>query len=163
MNHTSIITLDTGHSLNTTRKRTPDGMHEWSFNDKVVDYLKENDVQIFHTDNNESTRDRYKKYKNAGVALFLSIHHNSLKSICSSVTGTKVNIDVNPIAKDVKLVHLIYEKMIKHIGLKDHGVKQVDFYVINQDKIPVILCKGGLMNGTNDDQLFNAFCFFKLI
>lgn len=162
---TKIIALDAGHGLNTAGKRTPDGIHEWSLNDKVRDkvvaLLNDYDVQIIHTDNNEGATDeslsyRLNKYMNAGVALFVSIHHNALKSTWSTATGVEVYTDVNPTTNDVKLANLIYDKMVKYTGLKGRGVKQADFYVINQDKIPAVLCEGGFMDGTNDYKVITS-------
>lgn len=162
---TKIIALDAGHGLNTAGKQTPDGIKEWTLNDKirdkVVSLLKDYDVQIIHTDNNDGTTDerlsyRLNKYMKAGVALFVSIHHNALKSTWSEATGVEVYTDVNPTAEDVKLANLIYNKMVKYTGLKGRGVKQADFYVINQDKIPAILCEGGFMDGTNDYKVITS-------
>lgn len=162
---TKIIALDAGHGLNTAGKRTPSGIKEWTLNDKVRDkvvaLLKDYDVQIICTDNNEGATDeslsyRLNKYMNAGVALFVSIHHNALKSTWSTATGVEVYTDVNPTTNDVKLANLIYDKMVKYTGLKGRGVKQADFYVINQDKIPAVLCEGGFMDGTNDYKVITS-------
>ena len=48
------IAIDVGHGLNTPGKQTPDGIKEWTLNDKVrdkvVDYLSDYDCEIIHTD-----------------------------------------------------------------------------------------------------------------
>ena len=81
------IALDAGHGLNTAGKQTPDGIKEWSLNDKVrdkvVSILSAYNVEIIHTDNNEGNVDeplssRLSKYLNSGVNAFVSIHHNAL-------------------------------------------------------------------------------------
>ena len=51
------IGLDAGHGLRTAGKQTPDGIKEWTLNDKVRDkvvyYLKDYDVEFIFTDNDE--------------------------------------------------------------------------------------------------------------
>ena len=58
---TKIIALDSGHALKTPGKQTPDGIKEWTLNDKVrdyvVDYLKDYDVKFVFPDNNEGSKD----------------------------------------------------------------------------------------------------------
>lgn len=82
------IGLDAGHGLKTAGKRTPNGIHEWELNDKVrdkvVEYLKDYDVEFVFTDNDEGDVDeslayRVKKYIDANVDVFVSIHHNAYK------------------------------------------------------------------------------------
>ena len=153
------IALDAGHGLYTSGKQTPDGIKEWTLNDKVrdkvVDILKDYDVTIIHTDNDEGSTDetlsyRVSKYLNAGVDAFVSIHHNAYTGKWNNATGVEVYADNNATSKDLKLANLIYKKMVKYTGLKGRGVKKLNFAVINQNKIPAVLCEGGFMDGTSD-------------
>lgn len=156
---TKKIGLDAGHGLNTPGKRTPDGIREWSLNDKVrdkvVSYLKAYDVTIIHTDNDEGNTDeslssRINKYLNAGVDAFVSIHHNAYTGSWNNATGVEVYTDMNPTAKDSELAKCIYNRLVKNTGLKGRGIKKEAFYVINQNRIPAVLVEGGFMDGTND-------------
>ncbi len=159
------IALDCGHGLNTVGKQTPDGIKEWSLNDKVADkvqvLLVDYDVEIIRLDNNEGVVDetlasRYKAYINSGVKLMVSIHHNAFTGNWNKATGVEVYTDKNPTSADVRLATLIYNKMSAYTGLKGRGIKQSDFYVINQDKIPAVLCEGGFMDGTSDYKVITS-------
>ena len=159
------IALDAGHGLNTLGKQTPDSIKEWTLNDKVrdkvVELLSEYDVEIIHTDNDEGTVDeslssRVNKYVSAGVAAFVSIHHNAFTGNWNGATGVEVYTDKNPTAKDTQLATLIYNKMVAYTGLKGRGIKKANFYVINQNKLPAILVEGGFMDGTNDYKVITS-------
>jgi N-acetylmuramoyl-L-alanine amidase len=153
------IGLDAGHGLKTAGKQTPDGIKEWSINDAVCDkittILAEYDCEIIRTDNNEGNIDeglstRLNAYLNAGVSVFISIHHNALNGRWGTHTGVEVYTDKNATAKDKELAKLIYNKLVKNTGLKGRGVKKANFVVINQNKIPALLCEGGFMDGKKD-------------
>jgi N-acetylmuramoyl-L-alanine amidase len=153
------IALDAGHGLKTSGKQTPDGIKEWTLNDKVrdkvVEYLKDYDVEIIHTDNNEGNTDeslksRLNKYMNAGVDAFVSIHHNAYTGSWNSATGVEVYTDKNPTSKDKLLAKLVYERICNYTGLRGRGIKQANYTVIDQDRIPAILVEGGFMDGSSD-------------
>lgn len=153
------IGLDAGHGLKTSGKQTPDGIKEWSLNDKVADkvtaILKDYDCEIIRTDNNEGNTDetlasRLSRYKAAGVKVFVSIHHNAYTSKWNDATGVEVFTDNNPTAQDNKLAKCIYDRLVKYTGLRGRGIKKCDFYVINQDTIPAVLVEGGFMDGRSD-------------
>ena len=153
------IGLDAGHGLKTSGKQTPDGIKEWTLNDKVRDkvvaILKDYDVEIIHTDNDEGNTDetlasRLSKYMKAGVKVYVSIHHNAYTSKWNDATGVEVFTDNNPTAQDDKLAKCIYDRLVKYTGLRGRGIKKCDFYVINQDTIPAVLVEGGFMDGRSD-------------
>lgn len=153
------IALDAGHGLNTAGKRTPDGIREWSLNDKVrdkvVEMLRDYDVEFHYPDNNEGNTDeslskRVAAYKAAGVASMVSIHHNANTGDWNSATGVEVYVDRNCTDADMKLANLIYARLVAYTGLKGRGVKKANFQVINQNTIPAVLCEGGFMDGTKD-------------
>lgn len=153
------IALDAGHGLYTYGKQTPDGIKEWTLNDKVRDkvvkILSDYDVTIINTDNDEGNTDetlsyRVSKYLNAGVDAFVSIHHNAHTGNWNNATGVEVYADNKCTAKDLELANTIYNRMVKYTGLKGRGVKKLNFVVINQNKIPAVLCEGGFMDGSYD-------------
>lgn len=153
------IGLDAGHGLRTAGKQTPTGIKEWTLNDKVRDkvvyYLKDYDVSFVFTDNDEGNVDeslasRVKKYINAGVNAFVSIHHNALSGTWNEATGTEVFVDRNYTAEDMKLAEAIYENLPAYTGLKGRGIKKENWYVINQNKIPAVLSEGGFMDSNID-------------
>ena len=153
------IALDAGHGLHTSGKQTPDGIKEWTLNDavrdRVINYLKDYNVFILNTDNNEGEVDeplslRLSRYKEAGVSAFVSFHHNALKGEWNNATGVEVYIDKNPTESDLKLAQAIYSRMVEYTGLKPRGIKRANFTVINQNSIPAVLCEGGFMDGNED-------------
>lgn len=153
------IGLDCGHGLKTAGKQTPNGIKEWEINDavrdKVVAKLSEYDCEIMHTDNNEGNVDeslsyRLNAYLNAKVDAFASIHHNAFKGIFGTHTGVEVYVDVNATDDDMRLAECIYKRLVEYTGLKGRGIKKVNFYVINQNKVPAVLIEGGFMDGKHD-------------
>lgn len=159
------IAIDCGHGLKTPGKQTPDGIKEWSLNDKVrdkaVSMLKDYDCEIIFTDNNEGNVDeslasRLNKYKSAGASAFVSIHHNAYTGKWGNATGVEVYTDRKPTAKDKELANAIYNRLVKYTGLRGRGVKKANFYVINQNTIPAVLVEGGFMDGRNDYKVITS-------
>jgi len=159
------IALDAGHGLNTAGKQTPDGIKEWTLNDrvrdKVVVILSDYDCEIIHTDNDEGATDeslssRVAKYKAAGVSAFVSIHHNAFTGKWNTATGVEVYTDKNPTAKDTQLATMIYNRLVANTGLRGRGIKKAAYTVINQNTIPAVLCEGGFMDGSNDYKVITS-------
>ena len=153
------IGLDAGHGLRTAGKQTPDGIKEWTLNDKVRDkvvaILKDYDVEIINTDNNEGNVDegltaRRTMYVNQNVDAAASIHHNAFKGTWGKHTGVGVYVDKNCTAEDMKLAEAIYKRLVEYTGLKGRGIKKENFTVINQNKVPACLIEGGFMDSTID-------------
>lgn len=148
------IGLDCGHGLRTKGKETPNGIKEFTLNDKVRDkvvhILKDYNVEIIHTDNNEGYTDeslssRLARYKSEKVDAFVSIHHNAFGDTWNNATGVEVYVDKKATSKDMKLAQCVYDRLVKYTGLKGRGIKKENFYVINQNAIPAILVEGEFM------------------
>ena len=159
------IGLDCGHSKNTKGKQTPNGIKEWDLNNavrkRVIDILKDYDVEIVHTDNNEGYKDeplsaRLAKYKSAKVDAFVSIHHNAFGDGWNDATGVEVYVDKNSTSKDMKLAKYVYDRLVKYTRLKGRGIKKENFYVINQNAIPAILVEGGFMSNKQDYKIITS-------
>ena len=159
MAKTPIIALDAGHGLKTYGKQTPDGIKEWTLNDKVRDkvvtILKDYDVKIIYPDNNEGNTDegltaRRKMYIDQNVDAAVSIHHNALTGKWGNATGVEVFTDKNATAADKELAKLIYDRLVKYTGLKGRGIKKENWTVINQNQTPAVLTEGGFMDGKKD-------------
>lgn len=159
------IGLDCGHSKNTKGKQTPNGIKEWDLNDavrkRVINILKDYDVEIIHTDNNEGYTDetlssRLTKYKAKKVDAFVSIHHNAFNGEWNNATGVEVYVDKKATAKDTRLAKCIYDRLVKYTGLKGRGIKKENFYVINQNTIPAVLVEGGFMDGLIDYKVITS-------
>ena len=159
------IGLDAGHGLKTAGKQTPDGIKEWTLNDKVrdkvVSILSAYDCEIIHTDYNEGNTDeslasRIARYRNAGVAAFVSIHHNAFTGTWNNATGVEVFTDINATTKDKQLANAIYSRLPKYTGLRGRGLKSENWYVINQNSIPAVLVEGGFMDSNIDHKVITS-------
>lgn len=153
------IAFDSGHGLYTQGKQTPDGIKEWTLNDKVrdkaIEILSDYEVEIINVDNDEGLVDeplstRLSIYKKAGVEAFVSFHHNALLGIWNGANGVEVYIDKNATKDDIRLAELIYNRLVDYTGLKGRGVKRANFTVINQNSIPAVLVEGGFMDNKSD-------------
>lgn len=159
------IGLDCGHGLKTDGKETPDKIKEWSLNDRVADrvasILNDYDCKIIRTDNNEGYTDeslssRLARYKAERVDAFVSIHHNAFNGKWNNATGVEIYVDKNATSKDIKLAKCVYDRLVKHTGLKGRGIKKENFYVINQNTIPAILVEGGFMDSSTDYKVITS-------
>ena len=153
------IALDAGHGKNTAGKRTPDGIREWVLNDAVRDYivsdLKDYNVEFIFPDKDEGNTDesltsRRTMYVNVNVDACVSIHHNAFTGKWGNATGVEVFTDKNCTAADMELAKLIYSRLPKYTGLKGRGIKQENWTVINQNKVPAVLVEGGFMDSKKD-------------
>ena len=162
---TKKIGLDAGHGLFTAGKQTPDGIKEWSLNDDVCDriqsILRDYYCEIIRTDNNEGKIDeslssRVAAYINAGVDAFVSIHHNAYTGNWNNATGVEVYTDRTPTEKDERLAKCIYNRLVEYTGLTGRGIKRANFAVINQNKVPAVLCEGGFMDSTIDYKVITS-------
>lgn len=159
------IGLDAGHGLYTSGKQTPDGIKEWVLNDEVcdivTDILKGYDCEVIRTDKNEGKTDeplseRVNAYLKAGVSALVSVHHNAYTGNWNPATGVEVYTDRKPTSADRKLAACIYDRLVKYTGLKGRGIKEANFYIINQNKVPAVLCEGGFMDGTADYKVITS-------
>lgn len=159
------IALDAGHGLKTAGKQTPDGIKEWSINDAVCDniatILADYDCEVIRLDNDEGSVDeglttRLNTAIKQGCKVLVSIHHNAFKGIWGTHTGVGVYIDKNPTAEDKALAELICNRLAKCTGLRNRGVKNEAFTVINTNKITAVLCEGGFMDSSIDYKVITS-------
>lgn len=162
---TKKIALDAGHGLKTYGKQTPDGIKEWTLNDKVrdkvVNLLKDYDVEFIFPDNDEGNTDeslaiRRAVYIKEKVDALVSIHHNAFTGSWNQATGVEVWTDKNPTSADKQLANYIYNRLVSYTGLKGRGIKEQDWYIINQDRIPAVLIEGGFMDSTVDHKFITS-------
>ncbi len=159
------IGLDAGHGLKTSGKQTPNGIKEWTLNDKVRDkvvaYLKDYEVECVFTDNDEGNVDeklavRRATYINKNVDVFVSIHHNAFTGKWNNATGVEVYVDKKYTSKDMNLAKAIYKNLPNYTGLKGRGIKKENWLVINQNQIPAVLVEGGFMDSNKDYKVITS-------
>ena len=162
---TKIVALDAGHGLKTAGKQTPDGIKEWTLNDKVrdkvVDMLKDYNVKFIFPDNNEGNVDealagRRTMYVNQKVDAAVSIHHNAYKGTWCTATGVEIYTDKNATAADKALASAIYERLVTNTGMKGRGIKKENWAVINQNNVPAVLVEGGFMDNKKDHAVITS-------
>ena len=162
---TKVIALDAGHGLKTAGKQTPDGIKEWTINDKVRDkvvlMLKDYDVRFIFPDNDEGNTDeadtkRRTMYVNEKVDAAVAIHHNAHKGTWCTATGVEIYTDRSYTAADQKLAECIYNRLVVNTGLKSRGIKRANWTVINQNTVPAVLVEGGFMDNKKDHALITS-------
>lgn len=153
------IAFDAGHGINTPGKRTPNGEREWSFNDVVVRYaialLRDYvDIETIRVDDYTGRTDiplaaRTNQANDWKADAYISVHHNALKGEWGSHTGTETYIyPGSKISK--KLAEAIHPQIIMKFKLKDRGIKEANFQVLRNSKMPAILIEGGYMDSLLD-------------
>lgn len=162
---TKKIALDAGHAEITAGKQTPDGIKEWTLNDKVRDkvvaFLSDYDVVFVFPDNNEGRTDEALKtrrtmYINEKVDAAVSIHHNAYTGKWNSATGVEVYTDKNATVRDKALAEAIYNRLVTNTGLRGRGIKEANWTVIDQDSIPAVLVEGGFMDSKKDYKVITS-------
>lgn len=158
-----ILVLDAGHGGNgsTPGKRSPQSMgkvvYEWDLNNNVcnyiANYLKNYNVQIVRSDDTTGKTDislanRVKYTNNTNPSAMISIHHNAAQE---GATGVETYWHSQGSAQDKKLATVIQEKLVKHTGMRNRGVKQAQFAVLGcKSTIPAVLVEGGFYTTKSD-------------
>lgn len=160
------LVLAAGHYLGTPGKRTPDGVREWTLNNKVCkyigEYLKDYNVKIYRVDDTTGKKaidlaERVKKTNKINPDIFVSIHHNGLKGKWGNHTGTEVYSHTYGSAEDKKIAKLLAPKISKSTGLKNRGAKVKALGVLTCNaNIPAVLCEGGFMDSTIDNPVITS-------
>ena len=163
-----LLVLDAGHGYNTPGKRTPDGIREWSLNDKVADKitskLKDYEgIKVVRTDDTTGKTDvslsaRMRKVAQLEPDLFISIHHNANTSNWGSWTGVEAYAHPQSPAGDKALAKKIASALSAETGLKNRGSKVADFQVLRECpvSVPGVLVEGGFMDSTIDNPVLTS-------
>ena len=155
------IGYDAGHGLNTPGKRTPDGEREWTFNDKVARAFA-NELALYEGvaskrfDDPTGKRDVPLKERtdgaNAwGADYYISFHHNANTAKWGNWTGVETFVYIgNKNTKSGKLAQAIHPAVVKAYGLKDRGIKEANYHILRETKMPAVLIEGGFMDSVID-------------
>src|SRR5690554_1670331 len=155
------IGYDAGHGLNTPGKRTLDGEREWTFNDKVARAFA-NELALYEGvaskrfDDPTGKRDVPLKERtdgaNAwGADYYISFHHNANTSKWGDWTGVETFVYIgNKNTKSGKLAQAIHPAVVKAYGLKDRGIKEANYHILRETKMPAVLIEGGFMDSVID-------------
>lgn len=145
----------------TNGKRTPDGIPEWVFNDKVVrafiNYLSHyKDVAVLRLDDPSGKtdvplKDRSNRANSWGANAHFDIHMNAQDDKWDNVGfGIETFVYTGASLASRRLATLVHPKYVKAMGLKDRGIKEKDLHMLREVKCPAILTEGGFMDSKID-------------
>lgn len=150
-----------GHGYNTPGKRTPDGEREWTFNNKVARAFA-NELAFYdgvatkRFDDPTGQRDvplaeRTNGANNWGAHYYISFHHNANTSKWGDWTGVETFVYIgNKKTKSGKMAQAIHPAVVKAYGLKDRGIKEANYHILRETKMPAVLIEGGFMDSVVD-------------
>ena len=152
------IALDAGHGFNTAGKRTPDGIREWTLNDRVLrafdnEIKKYKGVKTVRLDDPTGKTDvgltaRTNKAKREKCDVLISFHHNAFQSKWGNHGGTETWIYPN--RNSEKLGATLQRAMINALGLRDRGVKTGNMHMNREVPFPSALVEVGFMDSNTD-------------
>lgn len=164
-----IIGLDNGHGINTAGKRSPkfeDGtfMKEYEFNSAVVKYLDQylqyngfNTLLVSPTEDDtpleirtDLANNTIKNKYNKPVDIYISIHANALGNTWGNHGGIETYIYTKVDENTKRLGQIVHKNVMKNTSLKDRGLKQADFHVLRETKMPSVLCELGFMDNKQE-------------
>lgn len=157
-----LIALDDGHGMNTAGKRTPvvteigRSIKENEFNKAVVKYMDEHLKFIgFQTllvaptdaDTSLSARTNLANSKNADV--YFSIHFDAIGNVWGSAEGHTIFVYPGSTASQ-NLAECVAEFLKQGIVQKWRGIKEQNFQVLRETKMPAILSENGFMDNKRE-------------
>ncbi|MEI5907659.1 N-acetylmuramoyl-L-alanine amidase [Bacillus spongiae] len=166
------IMLDAGHGLSTPGKRSPDGMREYEFNSKVVQYARDGlkayeDVTVFfsHSDSRDVPLSERTNLANAkNVDVFLSVHANAFgDGGWNSVSGVETYVYPSRPAEALSLATKVQRNVVNVAKLRDRGVKTANFHVLRETKMTAVLVECGFMTNRNDARLLKSDSYRKQV
>lgn len=152
------IVIDAGHGPNTPGKRSPDGMREYEFNSRVADVMKAElekyegvTVYFAHDDKRDvPLKERTDKANALKVDVYVSIHANAFNGKMGSHGGIDTFVYKTKPKEAVELANVIQRNLIAATGLRNRGVKAVDFHVLRETHMTAVLIEHGFMDSTTD-------------
>jgi len=175
-----LIVLDAGHDLNTPGKRTPAiqelnnrVIKEYEFNSAVVELLDKElkrcgfNTLITAPDGNKvySLKYRTDLANNAKADAFISIHYNALDGRFDGNDPEGLSVHVQPGKEEGKKLGLSVLKYLneKEIKQKNRGLKEDNFHVTRETKMPAILTENGFMDNKKEAMLMINQEFIKQV
>lgn len=161
------IALNAGHYLKTSGKRClkkldKNETREWVLNNRICDMVEKNlkaytGYSLLRIDDTSGKTDisvekRAKKANDFGADIYLSLHHNAgIKG--GKGGGIMVYTYLNVDETTKKLQKTVYDKLIKHTGLKGNRsepLAKADFAECRLTKMPAVLIENGFMDSATD-------------
>ncbi|WP_179289047.1 N-acetylmuramoyl-L-alanine amidase [Bacillus sp. 7894-2] len=166
------VVIDAGHGYSTPGKRSPSPgvMKEYEFNRAVSlamrDELKNYEgveVKFTHSDSRDVPLSERTNSANAWKAdVFVSIHANAFNGKMGDHGGIDTFVFESKPAEAVKLANVVQKNLIKATGLRDRGVKSIDFHVLRETHMTAILIEHGFMDSKTDLPKLKSDAYRKL-
>lgn len=155
-----IVTIDPGHGGKDVGAIGIGSLQEknvvLSIALEVARILKQQGIQVILTrasDRFVSLAGRVEQADSSKVDAFVSIHANALDSNQSQVNG----LETYYYSEGYYLAQSIHRSILRHINIRDRGVKRARFYVLRKTSMPATLVEVGFVTGRIDNRnLANA-------
>lgn len=170
-----LIVIDAGHGgddFGTKSASTPK-YHEKSLNliTSLIlsDYLQKQGYRVMmtrYTDTFISLQKRAEIANEKNADLFISVHYNSApvkKAEGIEVFYYKDDEDASRAKESRKLATAVLAKVLKMTDARSRGVKQGNFAVIRETKMPAILIEGGFLSSESEMEKIKDPSYVKSI
>lgn len=152
-----IVVIDPGHGGSDPGTTSITNKHEKHFNLALAlkiqaILLQEPEIEVVmtrETDVYPTRSERVKLANDLNADVFVSIHGNSVLS-SPQTTGTETYYYQRASSKE--LANIVHKHLVEAMGLYDRGVKNGNFQVIRETKIPAILLEVGFLSNKFDEE-----------
>lgn len=160
-----VVYLDAGHGGTDTGAsgKHTNNIHEkdvaLDLTKKLERVLKDKGYYVIMSRTSDVTMslsDRAQDANRHNPDLFVSVHLNSFNGVAQGIetfyynqqgnTSNDMANDKDRIEKSKKAAEEIQKEMIKATGAVDRGVKQANFHVLRETKVPSVLLEGGFLD-----------------
>lgn len=172
-----LVALCDGHGMGTPGKRTPyipelkRQIRENEFNRKVVSYLS--DILLAHgfrvllvapTDADTPLTTRTNEANRYKADIYVSVHYNAMSYTFNYSSASGISIHVYPgnlNMKSGKLARAVGKYLRQGTKQKWRGIKEDNFHVLRETKMPAILTENGFMDDPTEARLMIKDSFQK--
>ena len=109
--------------------------------------------EILGYDNNSSLRERVDMANTWGADYFISIHTNS--SLDPAVNGFETYV-YRLGTRSAQLAQSIQDSVVQRLGVKDNGVRQANFSVLRNTRMPAVLVELGYLSNPTEALNLNS-------
>lgn len=168
-----LIALDDGHGIDTAGKRTPvvpelgRFIKENEFNRAVVKYMDEHlkyigfkTLLVAPTDADASLVTRTNLANSRGADAYFSIHYDAMGNVWGSAEGHSIFVYPGSTTSK-KLAECVAEFLKQGTAQKWRGIKEQNFHVLRETKMPAILSENGFMDNKREALLMIDASFQK--
>ena len=160
-----LIALDDGHGMQTAGKRTPivaeigRYIRENEFNSAVVKYMDKHlkyigfkTLLVAPTDADTSLNARTNLANSKGADAYFSIHFDAMGNVWGSAEGHSIFVYPGSTTSK-KLAECVAEFLKRGTTQKWRGLKEQNFHVLRETKMPAILSENGFMDNKREAML----------